>query len=121
MGKAEREKGKRFERSIANIFGQIFPEAKRTGWMQSKEKALPGANGEDIDVPDVVAGPFDIETKHKKRHDPWGMMKQAFAQARKGQIPLGVMRRGPNEDTLVVMELGDFLELCRQWKNEAEK
>lgn len=119
MGKAEREKGKRFERSVTAAFGMVFPDAKRTGWMQGANAKEPTAAAVG-DFPDVIAGPFDIETKHKKTHQPWAMMAQAIGQARATQWAIGVMRRKPNEPTLVVMELGDFLELVRQWKKETE-
>lgn len=121
MGKFSRDKGKRAEQWTVQQFRRVFPDTKRTGWMQSEEKAAPGANADFTDVPDVVAGPFDIEVKAKKAHNVWQTMKQAQDQARKGQVPICVLKRRPSEDNLVVMELGDFLDFCREWKKETEQ
>lgn len=115
MGKAEREKGKRFERTVAGIFNDAGILARRTGWMQSEE------TDEDVQgimpaIPDVSTGPFAVECKHRKSHQPWSALEQAVEAARKGQIPIAVLRRKPRERTLVVLDLEDFLEMAKVYK-----
>ncbi len=109
MGKAEREKGKRMERWVAGVFNDAGILAKRTGWMQSDET---DEKVQDImpAVPDVSTGPFAIECKHKKAHQPWSALAQA-KEAANGKIPIAILKRKPREPVLVVMDLEDFLKL----------
>lgn len=119
-GKKSREKGKRFERHLALIYREVFEGTKRTGWMQSDDRAAPGATAIG-DFPDVVAGPLDIEAKHKKTHDTWGAMNQAIETARPGQIPTLVMKRKRGEPVLVVRTLEDDLEIMKALKAQGEE
>jgi len=67
-------------------------------------------------IPDVSTGPFAVECKHRKAHQPWSALAQAEEVARKGQIPIAVLKRKPREKVLVVLSLEDFLEMAKVYE-----
>jgi Holliday junction resolvase len=109
MGKAEREKGKRYERDIASRYREVFGESVRRG-----NQAI--ANVE----PDIVgAWLFSPECKHVRSISVWEAMHQAERGARYGTYPvLHIKRHGGDEITVLVTD--DFFEIAKMIK-DAEK
>jgi hypothetical protein len=101
MGKMQRDKGSTFERLIATVFRDIWPEARR-GIGQARSAK---------EVPDVDGCPYWPELKHRKTVSIQSAMKQARNDT-DGRPPIVVSRdnRGP---ILVTLELDTFLALCR--------
>lgn len=106
MGKASRDKGKRGERELARKLREYGYDARRGVQYHG------GA-----DSPDVVGLPgVHIECKRVERL----MLYDALAQAKRDagdNIPV-VMHRRNDCPWLVVMELGDWIRLYRDWETE---
>lgn len=100
MAKAQREKGKRGERELANIL-------KGFGYDTRRGQQFCGANGDA----DVVGLPnVHIECKRVERLNISEAMKQARNDAKYGEIP-AVFHRRNNERWLVTLDLNDFMKL----------
>lgn len=108
MGKMSRDKGKRFERTVAHMFRDEGYEARRSAQYCGKTG----------DAADVVGPPgIHIECKHvetsKKIYD-W--MDQAVRDSGKsGNKPVVIHHRN-NCDTLVTMRFEDWIEIYREWE-----
>lgn len=111
-GRTSKVKGANYEREIAEVFRDAFPDAKR-GIGQARSAS---------EVADVEGTPFWIECKHRKAENPRAALNQAvLAQLaagakHKGKVPIVVSRvPGTREDELVsdivTMRLEDFLAL----------
>ena len=100
-----REKGKRYEREIANHF-------KAKGYDARRGQQYCGANGDA----DVVGLPFvHIECKHRERLDLYEAMDQAVGDAREGEKPV-VIHRKDYKSSLVTMRLEDWEEMYEVYK-----
>ena len=119
MGKASREKGKRFERSLASRFREYGYNARRTAQYC----------GNTGDASDVVGLPgIHVEAKHVERMSLYEWMAQAIRDAEaggKGNIP-AVFHKKNNADILVTLRLDDFMTIYREyaadlWLKEHEK
>lgn len=111
MGASQREKGKRWERAVANIFRLAFPgrEVKRN--IQSRY----GAAGEGADV-EVADLPIHIEAKCGKKPNPRAALKQAIDEAKEGDMPVAIIKDDYDEP-FVTMRLKDFVALAKEmWK-----
>jgi hypothetical protein len=103
MGKAQRDKGKRGEREVAEALRAVYPDAKR-GW-QSRAGS---------DAPDVDGTPWWVEVKIGKAPPIWPAWKQANT-ATDGRPPLVVVRRD-REGALAVLRLSDLVDLLLRAK-----
>lgn len=110
-----KQKGARFERTIANLLKQDYGYECRRGQQYC------GANG-DADV--VGLKGIHIEAKHQERMQLYDWMAQAKGDARKGEIPVVIHKRN-NCEILVTMTFDGFMQLYRDWeggaKDETEK
>jgi len=103
-----REKGARFERTLARIFkGYGYDEAERTAQHCGK-------NG---DAPDVRGLPYiHVEAKHyKKQAFNYEWMDQAKREAG-GNLP-AVFHKTDNHEILVTMTLDDWFTLYREFES----
>jgi len=110
MGKMSREKGKRYEREIANFLKENgYEDAHRTSQYC----------GNTGDASDVVGLPgIHIEAKHQEQIRIYEWMFQAIHDSQKNQeIPVVFFRKN-KQDTLVCMRLNDWLELYKAWENK---
>jgi hypothetical protein len=104
-----RQKGKAFERLVAERLRALYPEAKR-GIGQARASS---------EVADVANVPFWLEAKHHKRVNIAAAVRQAkraLADRVKQKLPtqpLLVVSRSNNEDILATMLFEDFLQLLR--------
>ena len=110
MGRAEREKGKRWEREVASRFREAMPGTHvKRGWQTR--------SGED--APDVDCPPFWIECKVGKAPPVLPALEQAERDAPRGRVPIGVVKRDRTRP-VVVLGLDDFLEIlasaAREWE-----
>ncbi|MEY8367579.1 hypothetical protein AALA24_02310 [Anaerovoracaceae bacterium 42-11] len=102
-----KEKGKRFERELANRLCEYGYDCRRT-------QQYCGANGDA----DVVGLPgIHIEAKHVERLNIYDAMAQAMRDCRAGELP-AVFHRKNYCETLVTMRLKDWIELYREWEAE---
>lgn len=107
MSRAQREKGKRFEREMVrrmrDVLGLGEDEVKRG--LQFRD------GGE---VADVVMPRFHLEAKHDNSVSVWSALRQAVKDAKPGLWRLVVMKHD-RQPEIVAMPLEDFEELLRQW------
>lgn len=104
IGKASREKGKRYEREIAN-------KLKEYGYDAHRGQQFCGANG-DADV--IGLDGVHIEAKRREQISVYDWMAQSKAEAKPDEIPL-VMFRKSNCETLVCMTFDDFIKMYREF------
>jgi len=108
MGKASRDKGKRFERALASRFREYGYDARRTAQYC----------GNTGDASDVVGLPgIHCEAKHQEKMSLYTWMAQAVRDAEaggQGNIP-AVFHKKNNADILVTMRLDDFMTIYREY------
>lgn len=108
MGKASRDKGKRFERALASRFREYGYDARRTAQNCGKSG----------DAADVVGLPgIHVEAKHVEAMRLYEWMAQAIRDAEaggKGALP-AVFHKKNNADILVTMRFEDFMCLYTEW------
>ena len=99
-----KDKGKRFERAIANILKDYGFEARRTNQFC----------GNTGDASDVVGLPnIHIECKHQEQMRLYEWMAQAVRDSEKsGKFP-AVFHKKNNADILVTMRLDDWMTLYK--------
>lgn len=109
MGKASRDKGKRFERALASRFREYGYDARRTAQYC----------GNTGDASDVVGLPgIHVEAKHVEAMRLYEWMAQAIRDAEaggKGALP-AVFHKKNNADILVTMRLEDWFHLYREFE-----
>ena len=109
MGKASREKGKRFERALASRFREYGYNARRTAQYC----------GNTGDASDVVGLPgIHVEAKHVEKMSLYEWMAQAIRDAEaggKGNLP-AVFHKKNNADILVTMRFEDWMNLYTEWE-----
>lgn len=113
MGKSQRDKGKRGERSTVNEVKAAWPglaDAVKRGW-QARE---------GFDAPDVDGVPgLWIEVKAGKKPNPRSALLQA-EEARAAcpgrclDVAIAVIR-DDREEPFVVLRWADFLEIAKGW------
>ena len=92
-----KEKGKRYEREIANHY-------KEKGFPAQRSQQYCGANGDA----DVIGLPcIHIECKHREQLNLYEAMEQAVVDAKVGEIPT-VYHRKNGKKTLVTLRLEDW-------------
>lgn len=100
-----KDKGKRFEREIANYL-------KERGYDARRSAQYCGNTG---DAADVVGLPgFHIECKHQEKMHLYDWMEQAVRDSEKsGDTPI-VIHKQNRKDTLVTMRLDDFMNMMEK-------
>ena len=109
MGKASRDKGARFERSLASKFREYGYDARRTAQYCGKTG----------DASDVVGLPgIHVEAKHVEQMRLYEWMTQAIrdAEAGGGNTLPAVFHKKNNADILVTMRLSDWMNLYTEWE-----
>jgi len=104
MGKMSREKGKRFEREVANLF-------KEKGFTASRSAQCMGKTGQAADVIGVPG--IHIECKHVEKMSLYEWMAQAIRDTEaesKGNLPV-VIHKQNRKDILVSMRYEDFIKI----------
>ena len=110
MGKVNsKQKGARFERTLASKFREYGYDARRTAQYC----------GNTGDASDVIGLPgIHIEAKHQETMRLYDWMAQAKNDAEaggKGNLP-AVFHKKNNAEILVTMELKDWFNLYREWE-----
>ena len=106
MGKFSREKGKRFEREVANMFKDWGYDAHRTAQFKGKT----GQAGDVEGVPGI-----HIEAKHQEQMRLYEWMEQANRDAGSGRGLPVVVHKANNKPTLVTMRFEDWIQLYNEW------
>lgn len=102
MGKLSRNKGAEFERRVAKVLKQIWPEARRgVGQYQSS------GNGADVEGTD-----YWVECKKGARPNIQGAFKQALAA--KDDRPVLVVSMKDRDRPLYTMDEETFLKLVKR-------
>jgi len=108
MGLMQRNKGKVWERKVAQRFRDVLPGVGiKRGWQTRN-----GADAPDVDVPTLWP-----ECKHQRKCSPAAALRQAQTAegaAGGGRIPIAVCKDN-GQDPFVVLDFDDFLELFGQW------
>ena len=107
MAVNSKQKGARFERTLAAKFREYGYDARRTAQYC----------GNTGDASDVVGLPgIHIEAKHQERMQLYEWMAQAKRDAAgKGNLPV-VFHKKNNAEILVTMTLEDWMNLYREWE-----
>ena len=104
MGKMQREKGKRFEREVANLF-------KEEGFKATRSAQCMGKTGQ---AADVIGVPYlHIECKHVEQMKLYEWIAQAIRDTEaegKGNLPC-VIHKQNRKDILVSMRYEDFIKI----------
>ena len=102
-----KQKGARFERSLAAIFRDYGYEARRTAQYC----------GNTGDASDVIGLPHvHIEAKHQERMQLYDWMDQAKRDSKgTGKLPV-VFHKKNNAEILVTMTLPDWMQLYIEWE-----
>jgi|15BtaG_2_1085339.scaffolds.fasta_scaffold13334_2 hypothetical protein len=109
-GRASRNKGHNFERSVAKDFRGIFGEGKR-GFQ---------TRGGTAEEPDVITPHFSIECKAHKVAPIRSALRQATVSAETdGKVPLAILK-DDRKRPFITMYYDDFLDLVKQWHRLAE-
>jgi hypothetical protein len=100
MGKLSRNKGKRYERELANYLSD-------NGFPSRRGQQFSGGG----DSPDVVSEefPFHIEAKRVERLDLYSAFSQAISDA--GDKPPCVIHRRNNSESMFTCRLSDLVAL----------
>lgn len=114
MGRAQREKGKRWEREVARLYRESVGAGKRTGWHQSH-----GLEVADVSVPLQVGNWVGVwnECKHGKKVNMRAALAQALQVCPANQLPIAVCK-DDREDPVVVLRLEDWLKLLSSFSKE---
>ena len=113
MGRMSREKGKRFERFVANLFKDWGYDTHRTAQFKGKTG----------DAGDVEGAPYiHIEAKHQERMCLYDWMEQSEADARAegaGNLPV-VIHKANNKSVLVTMKWEHWIQLYNEYVSGKE-
>jgi Holliday junction resolvase len=101
VSKLSRTKGAKFEREIATVLRELWPEAKR-GIGQTRMGS---------EVPDVDGTPYWVEAKHRKVISVHEAVRQA-TEATDGR-PIMIIHKRDHEAPLVTFTLDQALCLLR--------
>lgn len=103
-----KEKGKKFERKLANIFREYgYKDAYRTAQHCGKTG----------DAPDVSGLPgIHVEAKHQERMQLYDWMDQAKRDSSNTQLLPAVFHKKNHCAILVTMELDDWMKIYREYE-----
>jgi Holliday junction resolvase len=96
-----KQKGKRFELSLASRFREYGYQARRSA-------QYCGSSGEAADV--VGLPGIHVEAKHQERMQLYEWMAQAVRDHREGTLP-AVFHKANNKDLLVTMRFDDWMTI----------
>jgi hypothetical protein len=103
MSKSQRTKGAAFEREVCALFSSALGREVKRNIAQSRD------GGYDIPV-----GPLRVECKRRKALGTvYGWLQQAIDATEAPAVPCVVARQDGDVVPLVILRLGDFLELTR--------
>lgn len=106
MGKPSREKGKRGEREVRDLFRQAGYDTAVRGQQYC------GANGDA----DVIGVPLlHIEVKRTEKFRLEDAMEQSRSDARDNEVPV-VFHKKNNRPWVVIMDADDFMNMYREWE-----
>lgn len=105
-GRRSRNKGARWEREVARMFGEAMEGADIRRGIQNRT----GGDASDVEG----AGRMHIECKVGKLPNPRAALAQARRDAKGNKIPLAVIK-DDRQIPFVVMGLSEFLEFVRRW------
>lgn len=111
MSKAQRDKGKRWEREVAAAFRNIFGDQVHRGW-----QARSGSDACDVEG---IPG-YWIECKVGARPNPLAALDQAEeaqAEANDFRVALAVCKKDRSRPT-VTLRFDDFLQMIESLKRE---
>lgn len=103
-----KDKGKRFERTLARLLREYgYDDARRTNQYC----------GNTGDASDVVGLPgLHIECKHQERMSLYDWVAQAKRDSDgTGRLP-AVFHKKNNAEVLVTMTIDDFMQIYREWE-----
>lgn len=102
-----KQKGSRFERTVAGMFREYGYDARRTA-------QYCGNTGDAADVDGV---PFlHLECKHQEQFRIYEWMAQAVRDSQKsGNIPTVIFKKN-NHEVLVTLRFDDFMKLYREYE-----
>jgi Holliday junction resolvase len=106
VGKASRDKGKKGEREVANMFTNLGLKARRMAPMQAQKKAP------EADVALEVEG-FHVEVKRREKISIQQWMREVEAKAHPLEVPVCAFRSN-GEPWRVCMPLEDFADLLKK-------
>ena len=109
MGKMQRDKGARFERTVAGLFKDWGYNAFRTAQYEGK-------SGNCADVEGVPG--LHIECKAVERMHLYDWIEQAIRDnkaSKNPQIPV-VIHKANNKPVLVSMTFDDFIQIYKEWE-----
>ena len=103
-----KQKGARFERSLASKFKEYGYEARRTAQYC----------GNTGDASDVVGLPgIHIEAKHQERMKLYDWMDQAKRDSEGTENMPVVFHKKNNAEILVTMRFEDWMQVYKEWQN----
>lgn len=112
-----RDKGQAFERQVANILKEVFPDARRG--RQDRDSNFRDTKEADIEG----TGPYWVECKARKGSPPvYPAIDQAKADmkgSRPDAIPLIVTKKN-NHGIYVTMPIDHFMELLRDSQRQRD-
>jgi len=101
-----KQKGARFERSLASLFREYGFEARRTAQYC----------GNTGDASDVVGLPgIHIEAKHQERMQLYDWMDQAKRDSKGSNNFPVVFHKKNNAEILVTMRFEDWMKIYKEW------
>lgn len=112
MAKISRDRGRRFEQEVVNLFKDWGHNAFRTAQHMGK-------TGQ---APDVKVYGLHVECKRRRSLAVMEFYHQAERDARaegKGNIPTVIMR-ADNEPPMVLLHFEDFIQLYNEWHSHKE-
>jgi len=105
-GRASRRKGHDYERQLARLLRDVFPqEGVKRGFQTrfgGKEEA------------DVVVPHFHLEAKRQKQPNIRAALRQAVADSQGGKVPIAITK-GDRDPDIVSMRLEDWMALVAEW------
>lgn len=107
--RSRKNKGRKLQNFIRDIFNKIFEGRLEQGDLESRQM---GGAGTDIVMSPLAKKliPFDIECKNQENLNIWQSFKQAEDNTLKDRIPLLIFKRNRTEP-YVMLKLVDFLSL----------
>lgn len=110
MGKMSRDKGARFERQVASMFGDY-------GYIAERTAQHCGKTGQAADIKGVPL--LHIECKHQEKMKLYDWMGQALRDSANTEghpIPT-VIHKANNKPVLVTMLFEDWINLYREYES----
>ena len=127
-GRLSNRKGKEFEREMVRLFKECLPECFQ---VQRMIQARGGGGLPDVEIRLNGDPLLHLEAKHGKQPNIRKALEQATHDAHNGAIPAAITRMDTDErderghftanDTLVTLEVDDFIRLLNGLDTETQK